>query len=163
MEKVKNYIFRRTAVSILIAIALIFSAGCVGVRNLKPVEVTSDVNCSGIQYPEAGGMVFRDSDSWEAFWGEYCMVIDGEGNQIPPPDVGFSTHMLIGVFAGTKPTSGYSITIERVREDAEKLVVEYSEDSPPPDAMLLQVITYPCHLVSISLSDKTVEFKPVEK
>ena len=141
---------------------LFLLAGCASKKNLKPVSEVSPVQCSGLYYPEAGGMVFRDAESWETFWNRYCMVITGEGEKLPPPDVDFSTHMLIGVFSGEKPTGGYGISIQRVLESTKTLVVEYVEKSPAPDAIVTLALTYPCHIISVPRSEKSVEFKAVK-
>jgi hypothetical protein len=108
-------------------------------------------------------MVFRDAESWETFWNRYCMVITGEGEKLPPPEVDFSTQMLIGVFSGEKPSGGYSISIRRVLESSKSIVVEYVEKSPPPDAIVTLALTYPCQIITLPSSEKSVEFKAVQK
>ncbi len=143
--------------------AALLVTGCIGTQGFKPVGDFSQVESSALHYPEAGGMVFRDAGSWQAFWNRYCMVVDGQGNKLEAPEVDFSTRMLVGVFSGEKPTGGYSIAIQRVLEDSKKLVVEYKEKSPPPEAMVIMVVTYPCQIISLPLSGKPVEFKTVNK
>lgn len=144
-------------------VALLLMMGCSNVKTLKPVSPLESIPCSGLQYPESGGMVFRDAGSWEAFWNRYCKVITGEGEKLPAPEVDFSTRMLAGVFSGEKPTGGYSISIQRVLDEPKRLVVEYLEESPSPDAMVTMALTYPCQIISIPRSDKSVEFKQVKK
>ena len=146
------------------ALSIIFLlVGCPNTQSLQPVSKLSSIECSGLQYPESGGMVFRDAGSWEAFWNRYCMVITGEGNKLPAPEVDFSTRMLVGVFSGEKPTGGYSISIQRVLEGPKTIIVEYQEKSPPPDAMVTMALTYPCQIIAVPRSDKSVEFKRVKK
>lgn len=142
---------------------LLLLAGCASKKNLKPVSEVSPIQCSALHYPEAGGMVFRDAESWETFWDRYCMVITGEGEKLPPPEIDFSTHMLIGVFSGEKPTGGYSISIQGVLESPKNLVVEYQEKSPPPDAIVTLALTYPCQIITLPCSEKSVEFKAAKK
>lgn len=153
---------KKTAISVSL-IFVILLTGCPGSRNLKPVTFNTDVKCGGLQYLESGHMVFHDAESWEKFWGDYCRVITADGIQIPAPEVDFSSRMLIGVFSGEKPNGGYSITIHRVLEDNKKIVVEFEEASPDPGAMVPMVITYPCHIISIAHSDKSVEFTEINK
>jgi len=146
------------------ALPIIFLlVGCSNTQSLQPVSKLSSIECSGLQYPESGGMVFRDAESWEAFWNRYCMVITGEGNKLPAPEVDFSAQMLVGVFSGEKPTGGYSISIQRVLEGPKTIIVEYQEKSPPPDVMVTMALTYPCQIIAVSRSDKSVEFKRVKK
>jgi len=142
---------------------ILLLVGCPNTQSLQPVSKLSSIECSGLQYPESGGMVFRDAGSWEAFWDRYCMVITGEGTKLAPPKVDFSTRMLVGVFSGEKPTGGYSISIQRVLDGPKRLVVEYLEESPPPDAMVTMALTYPCQIIAVPRSDKSVEFKAVKK
>jgi len=137
--------------------------GCPNTQSLQPVSKLSSIECSGLQYPESGGMVFRDAGSWEAFWNCYCMVITGEGNKLPAPEIDFSAQMLVGVFSGEKPTGGYSISIQRVLEGPKTIIVEYQEKSPPPDAMVTLALTYPCQIITLPSSEKSVGFKAVEK
>lgn len=140
-----------------------FLTGCFGTQGLKPVKDIAPVDCNPLQCPESGGMVFRDAESWQAFWNRYCMVVDGQGDKLAAPQIDFSSRMLIGVFSGEKPTGGYTVAIQRVLEDTKKLVVEYQEKSPPKDAMVIMVVTYPCQIISVLRSDKAVEFKNMER
>ena len=142
---------------------ILLLVGCPNTQSLQPVSKLSSIECGGLQYPESGGMVFRDAGSWEAFWNRYCKVITGEGNKLPAPEVDFSVQMLVGVFSGEKPTGGYSISIQRVLDGPKRLVVEYLEKSPPPDAMVTMALTYPCQIIAVPRSDKSVEFKAVKK
>ncbi|MBN2381093.1 protease complex subunit PrcB family protein [candidate division WOR-3 bacterium] len=147
---------------IWVAAALILLVACPG-KCLKPVGSVTAIKCGSLQYSDAGGMVFRDAKSWEAFWDDHCRAVSLEGENLEAPEVDFSAQMLVGVFSGEKPTGGYGINIQRVLEGSKSLVVEYVEKSPDPDAMVSQVITYPCHIVAIPRSDKTVEFKRTNK
>ncbi len=136
--------------------------GCPNTNNLKPLTPIASIPTGGLQYNEPGGMVFRDASSWQSFWKNYCMVVDDKGNKTAAPDVDFSSQMLIGVFSGRKPTAGYSIAIEKILEGTKSIQVEYSEKQPSPESMVAMVITYPCQIVSVPRSDKTVEFKKLE-
>jgi len=148
---------------LLVLPAIFLLAGCANTKSLKQVSEITQIRCGALQYPESGGMVFRDAESWQGFWQNYCKAITGEGKQLEAPEIDFSSQMLIGVFSGSKPTGGYGIGIQRVLEDSKKIVVEYVEKSPPPDAIVTMAFTYPCHIVSIPRSDKAVEFKAVTK
>lgn len=55
----------------------------------------------------------------------------------------------IVVFAGEKPSSGYEIRIERIKERGGQLEVYVSESKPDPDSMQLTVLTYPLDIVKI--------------
>ncbi|MEN3011073.1 MAG: protease complex subunit PrcB family protein [Candidatus Bipolaricaulaceae bacterium] len=67
--------------------------------------------------------------------------------------------MVIGVFLGEKPTSGYAVEIGEVRLIPQALVVRATVVTPPPDAILLQVLTQPFHLVKVPRYDGVVQFE----
>jgi hypothetical protein len=136
--------------------------GCPNANNLKPLTPIVTRPVRGLQYNEPGGVVFRDGQSWQTFWKNYCMVMDDKGNKTSAPEVDFANQMLIGVFAGRKPTAGYSIAIEKILEGPKSIVVEYSEKQPSPESMVAMVITYPCQIVSVPRSEKTIEFKKLK-
>ena len=50
---------------------------------------------------------------------------------------------------GEKNTGGYSIAVEKVEETDKNIVITVKEVSPAPDAMVMQVITYPYTVVKI--------------
>lgn len=51
--------------------------------------------------------------------------------------------LFIVVYAGVQPSSGYQANIEAIKADGEKLVVEYSLQSPRPDQGGANVRTHP--------------------
>ena len=64
------------------------------------------------------------------------------------------TPLLLGVALGTRPTSGFSVAIERVEIEtggllSPQLVVEYAERRPPAAAIVLQVLTMPFVLAGL--------------
>jgi len=70
---------------------------------------------------------------------------------------------VIGVFLGSRPTSGYSVEIVQTREGPNGLVVEYREGSPARDVMTAQVITSPYHLVAVPKSAGEVKFEKLRE
>jgi hypothetical protein len=63
---------------------------------------------------------------------------------------------------GTKPNSGYSLTIDKIEfDDANaKAVIYYTTHQPDPDSMYLQVITYPKAVTYVS-SQYEVSIQPM--
>jgi hypothetical protein len=55
----------------------------------------------------------------------------------------------IAVFAGAQRTGGYSIRVVRIERAGDTLTVRAMFSSPAPDALTIQVLTSPAHLVSI--------------
>jgi hypothetical protein len=50
---------------------------------------------------------------------------------------------------GEKNTGGYSIGVEKVEETDKNIIITIKEVSPAPDAMTMQVITYPYTVVKV--------------
>lgn len=50
---------------------------------------------------------------------------------------------------GEKNTGGYSIGIEKVEETDKNIIITVKEKNPAPDAMVMQVITYPYAVVKV--------------
>ena len=91
------------------------------------------------------------SSEWQALWKAH-----GRG---VIPAVDFTQSMVVGVFAGSRPTAGFRITIESVVSDGPAIRVEYREERPSPDDLVAQMLTAPFHLVVIPRRDGAVEFQ----
>lgn len=104
---------------------------------------------SGIEEPRQA--IARTAAEWTALWKEHS------GGR-PRPAVDFAKSMVIGVFAGTRPTGGHSVDITKVERDGDALVVTWRERKPGADEMTTQVITMPYHVVSIDRTAGTVRF-----
>jgi hypothetical protein len=87
-------------------------------------------------------VVVRDEDAWQALWKEH-------GVTKLPPKVDFSSTMVVGVFLGSRPQSGYGVQISRAYTEGGNLVVEYVVRKPEPGAMTAQVVTAPYILVQV--------------
>jgi hypothetical protein len=60
--------------------------------------------------------------------------------------------VLILAYLGEMPTGGYKIQIDKVIKRDEKILIKVKYVSPPADAMVTMVITYPFDLVLIDRS-----------
>ncbi len=100
---------------------------------------------------QARQVVARTEAELEALWKQH-------GSGQPTPKIDFRTRMVVGVFAGSRPTAGYGVEIVAVRREGTELVVEYREAKPAPDQMVAQIITAPFHLVSLDRQDGAVRF-----
>ena len=96
----------------------------------------------------------RTSEEWSALWRAHA-----PGR--PAPQVDLANEMVVGVFAGTKPTGGYAVEITRAEERDGALVIEYRESSPPADAVAAQVLTAPYHLIVLPRDAGPVRFRQV--
>jgi hypothetical protein len=98
----------------------------------------------------------RTGTEWAAAWRAHA----GD-RQVPVVD--FSREMVVGVFLGTRRTSGYGVEIVRTREENGALIVQYVETQPSPRTVTAQVITMPYHLVAIPQRTGEVRFEKVDK
>ena len=98
----------------------------------------------------------RTAAEWAAAWRTHAA-------DRQPPAVDFSKEMVVGVFLGTRRTSGYAVEIVRTREENGALVVQYVETQPAPRAITAQVITMPYHLVAVPQRTGEVRFEKVDK
>jgi hypothetical protein len=109
----------------------------------------AQANASLIDEPRE--VVVRSNEEWRALW-----------KQLSPqtmPRVDFSGAVVVGVFLGSRPTSGYRVQIETVRLDGTKAIVEYREREPDPGGVVAQILTAPFHLIRIAGRPDVVEFR----
>jgi hypothetical protein len=101
-------------------------------------------------------LVARTQADWDALWRDHLPAR-------PQPALDLSKEMAVGVFLGSKPTAGYSVSIVSATEERGTVHVRYREDAPPADAITAQVITYPYQIVAIQKSSATdVKFEKVK-
>ena len=77
------------------------------------------------------------------------------------PAVDFTRDMVVGVFLGSRPSSGYNVEIVSSREEQGALVVRYRATAPGRDTMTAQVLTMPYHLVVVPRYAGDVKFEKV--
>jgi len=109
---------------------------------------------SGID--ESRQVVVHNLADWTTLWRSHA---PGQ----PMPTVDFSRETVVGVFAGTRPTSGYGVEIVRAADTNGTLVVDYVETRPGPGAVTAQVVTAPYHLVAVPRHDGEVRFQKTDK
>ena len=119
-----------------------------------PVRTVVKGQTSGIEAPRQ--VIVRTAAEWSALWKEH-----GDSGQ--PPTVDFARDMVVGVFAGGRPTAGYGVEIIRAVGNSGVLLVEYVETAPGRGAITAQILTAPYHLAAIPKHDGEVTFKKVVK
>lgn len=100
-------------------------------------------------------IVIRSEGQWRLLWEEH----DVSGGAVP--EVDFYTEMVVGVFAGQRPTAGYEVQIVRVEQTQSALIVYYRIRTPPEGALVAQVLTQPFDLVRVRRTDLRVVFKRI--
>ena len=99
--------------------------------------------------------VARTPVEWQALW-------KAHSPDQTPPVVDFASRMVVGVFLGTKPTSGYDVEIVSVQTDGDALVVQYRQRQPARDMMTAQILTQPYHLIAVPSHADPVRFVEVK-
>jgi PrcB C-terminal len=109
---------------------------------------------------ERSQRVVRTQAEWEKLWAQV------HANEVPPaaaPKIDWSREMVLAVFMGERSTGGYRVAIRGVKTGEKEIVVEVEETAPPPDAITVQSLTQPYHLVVVKRSDLPVRFVPAGK
>lgn len=95
--------------------------------------------------------VLTTEEEWIAFF-------RGHAPDAAPPAVDFATEMVAAVVL-PRNTGGYAVTIERVEETPERLVIHYTEERPGPDMIVIQALTQPHYFAALPKRDKPVSFE----
>jgi hypothetical protein len=75
------------------------------------------------------------------------------------PAVDFSPRTVAAVFAGQKPSGGYSVKITQIIKKESGLIADFVLEEPPEDAMVITVITTPCHIVTFPRAEESLLFR----
>lgn len=116
---------------------------------MVPVEVVySATQCSGAN-AQPGTMYVTDAATLTRMLApERRFILDGSAK---PPAVDFTRNAALLVSMGTRPTSGYVLSLadKSARIVANRLEVVLDWQSPPPGAIVAQVLTSPCLVLRI--------------
>lgn len=112
----------------------------------------------GFFYPEKGVKVFKSYLEFEEFYKSNSNFLL-DSIELPKINVDFNKEILIGIFLGQRPTSGYSINLEKVLLENKKIVIYAKEICPKKDQIVLMVITYPSVFIKIPKYDYPIELK----
>lgn len=97
----------------------------------------------------------RTIAEWQALW-----KLHAPSEKLPAVD--FSSMMVVGIFLGSRPSTGYQTEIVAVRREGEALIVNYVERRPGPGTLAAQILTEPFHLVAVPQHAGPVRFMPIE-
>jgi hypothetical protein len=96
--------------------------------------------------------VARTTAEWTALWKAHNF-------DKPAPSVDFDREMAAAVFMGSRPTGGFSVEIVSAEERDGSFVVGYRESSPRADAVTVQILTAPYHIVAVPKHGGPVKFE----
>ena len=101
-------------------------------------------------------MVVRDAKAFEALWQEHV-----RNNPMKPetPYVDFKLYDVVAVFAGSKPTGGYSVEIAQPVVKGKSATIAETIYKPGPGMMVTQAFTYPYAMRAVRKLPLKVEFK----
>ena len=131
-------------------VGLLLVAGALSLQAAASMRTIDRGSQSSIE--QARTVVVRSADEWSTLWHAHAP-------DKPAPVVDFTKEMVVGVFLGSRPTSGYSVEIVESRQEGDTAVVQYREGSPARDMMTAQVMTAPYHLVAIAERMPVVKFE----
>jgi hypothetical protein len=95
--------------------------------------------------------VVRTAAEWTPLWKQI-----GSGRPRPAVDLARST--ILAIFLGSRPSAGYTVTIDSIERQGAELVVTYRERGPAAGDMVAQMLTAPYLLVTIEKFDGRVRF-----
>jgi len=123
--------------------------------NGKRLQIIAEWKGNHCGITEQKHMVITDPKDWAELWKRV------HRGKIPIPEVptiDFNKNMVLAVFMGQKPTSGYAIQITEISRTNGEVVVKVKEVTPPKGAILLQVLTQPFHIVVVPKVEGKVGF-----
>lgn len=101
---------------------------------------------------EARRFLIRDRQAFSAVWAAHA------GQDAVAPSVDFDTRMVAAVFAGERPTPGFTVEVTGTRREDSSLVVLIEEGHPDPARVAAQIIVSPFHIVTLPRDDGAVGF-----
>jgi hypothetical protein len=116
------------------------------------MQITFTTIAQGISsgYRKFDQLIIDTPEQWEHLWEEHTSDL------IPPlktPSINFARNLIIAVFSGEKPTSGYRVEIISVETkdiadcDRPHLIVRVHQGLPA--SVTQDVITHPHHIIQI--------------
>lgn len=146
----------------LLAFFLLAFPGCQSITEPEPgvsmgfVDLL-DARVLRVDFPHA--RVFRSREEWEPFWRAYCHRTNGEGEQLPPVEVDFSSHMLVAVFYGVFPSGCSNWAdewIESITRYPDRIEVQVGQLPPLGDCT---AVAWPLQIVLVDRIDLPVHFQ----
>jgi hypothetical protein len=103
---------------------------------------------TGVEQPQYA--LISNAEQLLTFWNRAY----GAQLSIPPlPDVDFRRETIVAAFAGTKPSGGYGITVERVTLEGNDVYLDLNEITPSSDTLTTQALTSPWIMLKILRGD----------
>ncbi len=136
----------------LIAAALVLSlAGCSGARPVQTEVMLAHQNCQTLE----AGITPVTLDRVAKIRGSRLISLDpaGQAQQGQPQQPQLNDIALFAISKGEMPTPGYSMTLAGAKLAEQVLTVQVNWQTPAADAVLAQVITHPCLVIAVPVTD----------
>jgi len=143
---------------LLVCSILMFENSCFAAEQEIKFEILDMGDVSG--YGEETYLVVKSEDEWENVWKKHTSVCEP---QEQPPEVDFAKNFVICAFMGMRPTTGYSINVERIWTDGEKVFVEVVKRRPPEGLVVCEMVTCPYVMVLVERTEMHFVFQVVDE
>ncbi|MBX3706045.1 MAG: protease complex subunit PrcB family protein [Pseudomonadales bacterium] len=140
----------------LLCCLLLFA--CAREQPLEALEVLNYGQCAGLEL----GLTLVDFGDLAALrGGAFVMPADspeptantppsgGDGTTEPTAPAAAANTLLVALSRGPQPTPGFGFTLRGVTARGTVALIETTWRTPPPDAILAQVMTHPCLVVGL--------------
>ena len=120
------------------------------------IDFTTLVRGTDSGYQSASQMVLDNSAQWSNLWQLHTCNTEPSP---PVPQVDFARYIVVAVFAGEKPTGGYSVEIlsadtsNSQTRDRQSLVITIEYRQPGAEDFVTEALTYPYHIIKIPKID----------
>jgi hypothetical protein len=133
---------------------LIFKNSCFAAEQEIKFEILDVGDVSG--YGEEAYLVVVSEADWINIWKKHTSICEP---QEQPQEIDFTKNFVICAFMGRRPTTGYSINIERIWTDGEKVFVEVVKRCPPQGLVVCEMVTCPYVMVLVERTEMTFVFQ----
>jgi len=141
-------------IALSVAAVVVLSAVLVFDLWPKQLELNFETISHGTGYPRYEDhmyLIVENSEHWEDTW--FSMV----QHSIPPPEVDFSTHMVVALFLGERSTGGFAVSVEKVIDAGSKIVIKVKEIYPGR-IHVTEALTWPHHIIKMERPHKPIVF-----
>lgn len=106
-------------------------------------------------YCEEAYFVVKNVADWVIVWERHTSIREPKE---PPPSINFSANFVVCAFMGQRPTTCYSIDVDRIWTNGELVFVEIVKHVPHKGFATGQIITYPYVMVLMEKTDMSFVF-----
>jgi hypothetical protein len=145
---VGGFLYWHTSLSQASLTAAGANAGASEGRNI-PIKVL-DQGENAFDMASRKNIAIYDPIAFADFW-KKAHGTDGT----PLPSIDFSKNYVIAVFAGTVPSSGYSIEVDKVTDEEDARSVAVLIEEPDASCRVIQEDRHPYQFVSVAFTDAT--------